>query len=360
MTRHMNNSTAHIPAHLPDVTIVTVCYNALTHLDGCISSVVNQRDSGLNIEHLVIDGNSTDGTQAYLQQSQERGNITSYISEPDDGLYDAMNKGIALAKGKIIAFLNADDEFLPGAIAALSAPILEGKADYTMGTARVLDNGEFTVRLWPDLDNAFMGAFCCHQTLFCKTDIIRNLGGFEGETFPVIADGDLMAKLAAHPYNPVSITGDHVIFRKGGCSSDCVVTSADQYIILTEKYWPYLLMKITQHPPMYQRIKCDLQHKIINLEKYATVHSGLDTSALLGKLLRMQYDLIQFEKTEILSREIRQQQTRGAELQQKRSKLKKDYFRYRILSKICWGNKRRHYRQQKQLTKQQLKWTTAK
>lgn len=360
MTRHMNNSTEHISANLPDVTIVTVCYNALPHLDGCIASVVNQRDSGLHIEHLVIDGNSTDGTQTYLQQSLERGNITSYISEPDDGLYDAMNKGIARAKGKIIAFLNADDEFLPGAIAALSAPILEGKADYTMGTARVLDNGEFTIRLWPDPDNAFMGAFCCHQALFCKTEIIRNLGGFEGETFPVIADGDLMAKLAAHPYKPASITGDHVIFRKGGCSTDCVVTVADQYVLLTEKYWPHLMMKVIQYPHMFQRVKYNLQDQIIRLEKCASLHRGMDTITLRGKLLRMQYDLLQFEKTEILSREIRRQQPIGAELQQTRSELKKDYFRYRILSKICWGNKRKHYRQKKQLTKQQLKWTTAK
>ena len=77
MIRHMNTSTEHIPTNLPDVTIVTVCYNALTHLAGCIASVVNQRNSGLNIEHLIIDGNSTDGTQAYLQQALEKGDITS-------------------------------------------------------------------------------------------------------------------------------------------------------------------------------------------------------------------------------------------------------------------------------------------
>ena len=356
MIRHMNTSTEHIPTNLPDVTIVTVCYNALTHLAGCIASVVNQRNSGLNIEHLIIDGNSTDGTQAYLQQALEKGDITSYISDPDKGIYDAMNKGIARAKGKIIAFLNADDEFLPGAIAALSAPILEDKADYAMGTARVLENGAFTSRRWPDLDNAFMGAICCHQALFCKTHIMRDLGGFEGDTFPVIADGDFMAKLAAHSYTPAHIAGDHVIFREGGCSADCVVTSADQYIILIEKYWPYLLMKITQHPPMFQRVKHDIQHKITNLKKYTALHSGLDITILLGKLLRMQHDLMQFEKTEILSREIHQQQTHSEELQQTRSKLKKDYFRYRILAKICWGNKRKYYIKKKQLTKYQLKW----
>ncbi len=216
----MNNSTEQLSDNRPDVTIVTVCYNALPLLDSCIASVVNQRDSGLKIEHLVIDGNSTDGTPAYLQQTWQQGNIASYVSEPDNGIYDAMNKGLALAKGKIIAFLNADDEFLPGAITALSAPILAGQADYAMGTARVLENGKFTSRRWPDLDNAFMGATCCHQTLFCKTDIMRSLGGFDGETFPVIADGDFMAKLAAHPYTPANVTGDHVIFREGGCSTD--------------------------------------------------------------------------------------------------------------------------------------------
>lgn len=96
----------------PLVSIVTVTFNAATHLAQALDSILDQ--SYPNIELIIIDGGSSDGTISIIQERESK--IDFWISEPDKGIYDAMNKGLALARGKWIAFKNADDWFLPDAI----------------------------------------------------------------------------------------------------------------------------------------------------------------------------------------------------------------------------------------------------
>lgn len=87
------------------VSIITVTLNSKSVLSDCLDSVANQSHN--NIEHIVIDGGSTDGTLTLL--NSRRKNLAIVISEPDNGIYDAMNKGVALAKGEIVGILNSDD-----------------------------------------------------------------------------------------------------------------------------------------------------------------------------------------------------------------------------------------------------------
>ena len=89
------------------ITIITVCYNSAATLEKTILSVANQSYS--NIEYIIVDGNSNDGTVDCIKKHEDK--ITNWISEPDKGLYDAMNKGIAMATGDIIGILNSDDTF---------------------------------------------------------------------------------------------------------------------------------------------------------------------------------------------------------------------------------------------------------
>lgn len=336
----MNGST------IPDVTIITVCYNAYSYLPACIDSVFKQRSANISIEHLIIDGNSTDGTVEFLHQMHQQGYISNFISEPDDGIYDAMNKGISLAKGKIIAFLNADDVFLDGSIPALSNPILHGKSDYTIGTARVRKASQLSHYLWPDLGNAYMGATCCHQTLFCKTKIIRNLGGFDGTNFPTIADGDLMAKLAAHKYKPYCVSGVHVIFREGGASDGCITTAADQYACLLKKYWIPLVNAIQANPEHLYRVRWDINNKLKCLHYQSNTLNDYHT--LSESLIKLQKELQKFETN-------RSHITIGKQL-----KWHGIYYLHRILSKICYGKIKRYFQQKKYFSKQQIKWHAFK
>jgi glycosyltransferase involved in cell wall biosynthesis len=101
-------------AECPLVTVITAVFNGKQHLAQCIESVMSQGYP--NLEHLILDGGSTDGTLDVLRTYEDR--IAFWKSEPDTGVYDAWNKGLSLARGEWIAFLGADDEYLPNAVAA--------------------------------------------------------------------------------------------------------------------------------------------------------------------------------------------------------------------------------------------------
>lgn len=90
------------------VSIITVALNSAKYIEDCIQSVLSQTYN--NIEYIVVDGGSTDGTAEIIKQYEDR--ISRWISEPDKGIYDAMNKGIALATGDIIGILHSDDLYI--------------------------------------------------------------------------------------------------------------------------------------------------------------------------------------------------------------------------------------------------------
>ncbi len=94
-----------------DLSIITPSYNMLGYLQRCCHSVADQAD--VAVEHLVIDGGSTDGTPAWLALQQH----LRSVSEPDKGMYDAINKGLSMATGELIAYLNCDEQYLPGTLA---------------------------------------------------------------------------------------------------------------------------------------------------------------------------------------------------------------------------------------------------
>src|SRR5712691_1818747 len=95
---------------LPSMTVITPCLNARDTIEEALASVRSQGYPDL--EHLVVDGGSTDETLDVL----ERAEGIRYLSEPDRGLSDAMNKGVAMARGEVLGWLNADDFYLPGAL----------------------------------------------------------------------------------------------------------------------------------------------------------------------------------------------------------------------------------------------------
>lgn len=96
----------------PQISVITVCFNAADSIERTIDSVVNQ--SCHNIEYIIVDGGSSDGTQNVIKKYKDC--IDFWISEPDKGIYDAMNKGIRFASGKWILFLNSGDVFYDNSV----------------------------------------------------------------------------------------------------------------------------------------------------------------------------------------------------------------------------------------------------
>jgi glycosyltransferase involved in cell wall biosynthesis len=171
-------------------SIITVCRNAQRSIDKTIQSVVNQAEFFNRTEHLVIDGASTDGTLQVLEQYPH----LRVVSEPDSGMYDAMNKGVRLSRGECIGILNADDWYEPGALAAVAEA-------FRLSPEVALVHGD--IRRWNrnmpldvvksalerGLHNTLAMPFN-HPACFVKRELFSHFGGFDHLTYPVFADYD--------------------------------------------------------------------------------------------------------------------------------------------------------------------------
>lgn len=209
----------------PLVTVVTITFNLINAnrqdtFVQCVESVNKQ--SYKNIEHIIIDGASTDGTVQLLEEYSGKGFI-KYFSQPDKGIYDAMNKGIEKANGKYIAFLNSDDFYNNEDAIKLCVEALESQnADWSYANTLVLDEKYGEKSRWRgSLDFIPFGSLPNHQTIFAKTEVLRSLGGFD-LNYPSMADNQLMMKLHAKDYKPVYVDETIITFRTGGFSSGVV------------------------------------------------------------------------------------------------------------------------------------------
>lgn len=206
-----------------DLTVVTVCRNAAAVLPRCIASVQPLYSGQVKTEHLLIDGASEDGTVELLQKELAAGRITRFISEPDAGLYDAMNKAIRLAEGKVIVFINADDEICSDAVPACVAPILNGEAEYAVAASLFIGDRKRYV-LQPDLNRTMWRQPYCHQSMYCSTRLLRRVGGFRHAQFPIGADTEIMRRLYSMRIKCAVIPQIASHFYEGGISqSDAVL-----------------------------------------------------------------------------------------------------------------------------------------
>lgn len=217
INKFLENKT---PKHFdnePKVTIVTVVRNIISQgrkemLIRNFESV--HRQDYKNIEHLIIDGASNDGTVELLEEYKQKGWIR-YISEPDDGIYDAMNKGIDLATGKYINFLNSDDYFIDDyAILASISAMEENKADFSFA-ANLTEKKFFKNTINTINEKAVIsGLLLNHQTLFTTKESLVNLGKFNKKII-VSADLDFILKLFINGYIFVNISPRTVVSYNG-------------------------------------------------------------------------------------------------------------------------------------------------
>ncbi|WP_051329044.1 glycosyltransferase family 2 protein [Geminicoccus roseus] len=165
---------------MPLVSIVTVCRNAASTLEASLESVAGQR--GRAIEHILIDGASSDGTLEILERWRPR--LAVVVSEPDQGIADAFNKGIARASGAYVMFVNADDRLGPGQVARAAATLERTGADGVFGDLVCEDlAGRPAHRLQGDaayagrIDRGFPAIN--HPTLLVRRGLFDEIGGFD-------------------------------------------------------------------------------------------------------------------------------------------------------------------------------------
>ena len=176
------------------VSIITVSLNAAKSIADTLSSVAAQ--SHYDIEHIVIDGGSSDGTQEVVQQFPH---VAKFVSEKDNGLYDAMNKGLALATGEIVAILNADDFYMHTGIVAKIVNCFDQYDVEAVYGDLVYVNANFdkVVRNWKagsyKVSKFYQGWMVPHPTFFVKRNIYERLGYFN-TSLKYAADYELMLR----------------------------------------------------------------------------------------------------------------------------------------------------------------------
>lgn len=226
----------------PLVTIVTVTYNLIKQgrKDWFIQNLESVRSQTYpNIEHIIIDGASTDGTLEILKEYQNKGWI-KYYSEPDSGIYDAMNKGILKAKGKYVVFLNSDDYYCENhAVEWLVMKAEETDADTVCASANPLKN-EKTVTFWPasNTRNLLFGDMACHQTFLTRVDVMKELGLYDLK-YETSSDTAFMYKMLNADKKFVTIDPAIVCYRLGGASYDASAVETDVKNSLYEAYGQY-------------------------------------------------------------------------------------------------------------------------
>ena len=205
------------------ISIITVTFNSSSVINNCLDSVKAQKYD--NIEHIIIDGGSTDGTLLLLESKREQ--LAALVSEPDKGIYDAMNKGIKIATGDIIGFLNSDDFYASNEIVSKVARVFKDKPSVDACYADLIYTDQIdttkNIRYWKSgkfIPGSFSKGWCPpHPTFFVRRSIFERFGSFD-LNYSIASDVDLMTRfLEVHKINVFYIPEIWVKMRMGGTTN---------------------------------------------------------------------------------------------------------------------------------------------
>lgn len=228
------------------ISVITIAYNAADSIADTLQSVADQDYQ--NIEHIVIDGASTDSTLEIVNRYMS--SVAIIISEPDDGIYDAMNKGIINATGDVIGFLNADDVYADNTILS---QIADAHKDQTIDACYAdlvyvkKNDLNHVVRKWVSEPHysglCFNGWMPAHPTLYIKARVFEDVGGFD-TALKIQSDLEFCARVfEKHQIKSLYIPKLWVRMRLGGASNNSVKNIVrgnwESYIALKKLGLPY-------------------------------------------------------------------------------------------------------------------------
>lgn len=207
---------------MPKISIITAVYNNCATISAALDSVLAQ--VGANYELVVIDGGSTDGTLDVLNRYAER--VAVLVSEPDHGIYAALNKGILRASGDVVGFLHSDDLFADaGVLSRIAAAFAEPGVEAVYGDLHYVrkDNPELLVRYWRA--GLFSGRrlgwgwMPPHPTLYVRRSVYEQIGLFD-TSFRIAADYDFILRLLGRENRGVRYIPEVLVkMRVGGASN---------------------------------------------------------------------------------------------------------------------------------------------
>lgn len=212
----------------PLVSVVTVCFNSAKTIERTIASVAEQTHR--NVEHIVIDGGSTDGTVGLIEK--HRGAIAQWLSEPDGGIYDAMNKGIRRARGAWIHLLNADDFYADKDAVARATEVLDASRTNYFSIWREYSDGRRVLQDWQYRRwQLFISAFLPHPGLVVSREQYQAAGLYRSE-YRVAADHDMILRLTGR-WPGLRHSRPLATMTQGGFSEANMLTSLREFADVT-------------------------------------------------------------------------------------------------------------------------------
>lgn len=198
----------------PFISIVTVCYNSAATIAETLESVKVQTYK--NYEYIIIDGDSTDNTLKIISKYKKI--ITTLVSEPDGGIYEAMNKGVSLARGKWIHILNSDDYYYKKDSLEKAVKLLqdENKFYYFTMIQKYPDHEKiykWNSKLW----KLWYSGYISHPTMLVSKATYEKIGLYNPE-FRIAGDHDFILRLIKNNINPVHTDFPFSVMRMGGFS----------------------------------------------------------------------------------------------------------------------------------------------
>lgn len=195
-------------------SIVTAVLDDASHIEATMSSVLDA-NADCEIEYIVIDGGSTDGTAEII--ARRASELSFFVSEPDSGIYEAMNKGIARATGDVVGIINSGDIYLPGAL-KLVEHAFEGRCDerHILWGDVEYERGGRVRGFRPE--KRYIGAFAPHPSMFVPLVYYRKYGAYD-PGFELLGDYDFMYKAVnVVSVEPVYLSEVLAFYRAGGLS----------------------------------------------------------------------------------------------------------------------------------------------
>ncbi len=202
-------------------SIITVTLNSERYLQKTIEHV-NKQNLSDNVEYLIIDGVSTDSTLDIIQENIQKGRVTHFISEPDEGIFDAMNKGVKNSQGKYIGIINSDDYYNKNILNdVLQAFQSDPNIGVVYGNVGFIDANDKLIKIYNSQHDDFIKRFRMtvpHPGVFVRKDIYDKYGLFD-KNQNIGADFDFMLRLLNNGVHFKKINKLVAYFRTGGNSN---------------------------------------------------------------------------------------------------------------------------------------------